>query len=179
MIKFDATQQIDMKSDPVFFGAFYGAKNAFGDGTGIHDPISVATEVFEDTVAKRATIKNPLAYGRTLGFRRATSYLRRAKVEERHRERKIRQLRDSVECAELHSVEEWEQREEFLFHILGLSSVDAHYVFLRIYCELPFRTIKTIIDSFTGNPVTVNTHQTRYAQALDRFKRAIASQLGD
>jgi len=174
MIMLDAGEQGEMKSDPLYRGAHQGSQSAFGAGTGLHDPCTVATEVYEDTLAIRSTIKNLFAYGRTLGFRRATSYLRRAMVEKRYRQREIERLSDSVICGELNNAEEREQREKFLFHILTLSEVDAYYVFLRNYCDLGFRAIKTVVETLTGEAVSINTHQYRYELALARFKRAIA-----
>lgn len=179
MIMFNESRPADMANDPLYRGAYQGAQNAFGNGTSIHDPHTVATEVFENSIAIRDTIKNPFAFGRTLGFRRATSYLRRAKVEERYLKSMVADFRESDECSVYLSIEERDLRETILFQILGLSCVDSLYVFLRNYCEFSFSDIKAVIDAFTGESVSVNTHRTRYEQALARFKRAVAEHVGD
>jgi DNA-directed RNA polymerase specialized sigma24 family protein len=152
-------------------GAKRGAWLAFGSGTVVHTPDSIAGEVVSDCLQRRILIQNPYGFGKRAGYRKAISSLRAEETRRRHHSLCSERLNESTfQDQKLPAIED---SEELLAIILSLDFEKAIYLLGRYYFNMTCSQIGELYELFDGPSVLDATQRKRLSIAREKLRELL------
>jgi DNA-directed RNA polymerase specialized sigma24 family protein len=155
----------------LYQGAKRGAWLAFGSGTVVHSPDSIAGEVVSDYLQRRISIQNPYGFGKRAGYRKAISSLRAEATRRRHHSMCLEKLCElDFQDQKLTAIEE---REKLLAFILSLDFAKAVYLLGRYYFNMTYNQIGKLYELFDGPSVLDATQRKRLSIAKEKLRELL------
>ncbi|MFO0941543.1 MAG: hypothetical protein U0930_12340 [Pirellulales bacterium] len=147
----------------MYQGAEKGARKAFGAGTVVHTPESIAADVLTGYLLHGIPIHNPFGFGKKAGYRKAMSALRAESTHRKHlaafSEMNCEQRLSSQSLATV------EDKERLLANILSLTFQDAIYLLGRYYLNMTSGQIGALYAYRDNRKVEEDTQRKRLSKA--------------